>query len=60
MPEFEYVVIDPVLGEVSCESVEHAQEWSANVNGQVFCVVWERGYEINRYPVAAKAKGATV
>lgn len=50
MNEYEWVVIDPLLGEVSCDNLERAVEYARGVNGKVFCVVWNNGREIDRYP----------
>ena len=48
MTELEYVVIDPVLGEVSCDDLSQAFRFADGVKGQVFCVVWEDGEEVDR------------
>ena len=50
---YEFLVVDPVLGDVSCESLEQAKEYATNVKGQVFRATWCDGQEIYRKIITA-------
>jgi hypothetical protein len=41
--QLEFVVIDPVLGEVSCEDEAHARDYAAKVGGVARVNVWQDG-----------------
>lgn len=49
MVEREFVVIDSVLGEVSCDNRADAVEYARRVTGKAYCVEWEDGEEIRRH-----------
>ena len=51
--DYEFLVVDPVLGDVSCESLETAKEYAIDVQGQVFRATWYGGQEINREEIPA-------
>ena len=46
--DHEFLVVDPVLGDVSCDSLEQATEYAAKVNGNAFRTTWYDGQEIYR------------
>jgi hypothetical protein len=41
--QLEFVVIDPVLGGVSCEDEAHARDYAAKVGGVVIVNTWRDG-----------------
>ena len=49
--QYEHVVIDPLLGEVSCDNRSDAIDYADKVNGRVFCAIWKDGKESARYLV---------
>ncbi len=49
--DYEFLVVDPVLGDVSCENLEQAKDYASKVAGQVFRATWYGGQEINREPI---------
>ena len=49
MSQQEFVVIDPVLGEVSCDSRADAVAYVDKHGGEAYVVNWQDGKEIGRY-----------
>jgi ABC-type sugar transport system substrate-binding protein len=45
--EYIYDVDDPVIGFVSCSSLEEAREYAAKVGGDVYKAGWLNGEEIS-------------
>ncbi len=46
--EQEFLVVDPVLGDVSCSSEADAREYAKNVDGTVVLVSWLEGKVVGR------------
>lgn len=55
MQDYEYVVIDPVLGEVSCGNSGDALDYADKVHGEAFRVLWQDGVEVGRDPASVWA-----
>ncbi len=51
MTTHESVVIDKVLGELSCNSREEAVEYAYKTNEDAWRVEWQHGEEIHRYKI---------
>ena len=50
--DIEYVAIDPVLGEISCDNWSQALDYAVSVGGQAHAVVWQDGFAISRRVMA--------
>ena len=46
--DIEWVVIDPVLGEVSCDDEAQARAYAASVQGTVMVHVWHEGEVVGK------------
>lgn len=48
---YNYVVVTPNMGEVSCANRTRAKEYSSRTNGKPFSVRLENGREVSRSPI---------
>lgn len=48
--DLEWIVIDPKVGEVSCDDEEQARAYAASVGGVVMVNVWHGGEVIAKEP----------
>lgn len=52
MPDVLYEVDDPVIGFVTCASLEEAKAYAAKVCGDIYRSEWENGEEVSLTAIA--------